>query len=69
MNLLCMLGFHTWTHTLAEYPNEQAERLALPSRRATRKCTCGAAQEEHEHCLGLNPPTYVKNWYPASSKQ
>lgn len=61
---LCRIGIHKWEYTPAVYRSEQEQRLAIPDKAATRKCTCcPAKQVEDIHCLGLNPPEYVSNWY------
>ncbi len=55
-----LFHWHHWTYTPATYYNEDLALVATP---ATRQCACGAHQWREEHCLGLNPPAYVRDWH------
>lgn len=58
------LHFHNWVYTPAVYFSELAKQLALPSKRAIRKCSiCGKEQERDEICLGHNPRAYHYKWF------
>lgn len=63
--LLCMFGFHKYKQLNENiYYNDATKRLAIPSIKARRVCIrCGKLQEQEIHCLGLNPPQYIKEWY------
>lgn len=63
-SLWCALGVHDWYITQhAVYPSETAERLGISTQNTERACTrCGREQYEDVHCLGLNPPEYVRTW-------
>lgn len=64
MNILCAIGFHKWRYTPATYINYTSELLGITEKDATRTCEkCKRSQVQDIHCLGLNPPAYVKTWY------
>ena len=57
--------FHSWEYTPAVFGNELMERLGIPQQNARRVCKkCGAVQIQDIHCLGFNPPKYIKTWRP-----
>lgn len=54
---------HRWEYTEAVYGNDLMERLGIPQQKARRECkSCGKIQYQDIHCLGLNPPIYIKKW-------
>ncbi len=58
---------HRWEYTAPVYGDRTMERLAIPSIEATRTCSiCHLKQSRDEHCLGLNPPDYIYNWYTSN---
>lgn len=60
----CKIGWHLWETAEATYNNMGDELLGMPDTNATRKCLlCDKEQIQDIHCLGLNPPKYVKTWY------
>ncbi|GBG14852.1 phosphoenolpyruvate synthase [Novimethylophilus kurashikiensis] len=64
----CFFGHHRWRYTPAEFYDEHSQRLGIVMKPATRTCCrghCGKLQKEDLHCLGLNPPEYVRTWYNA----
>ena len=62
--LLCYIGLHKWSYTAPVYMSLDLERLAIPSKEATRTCNCcNKRQVRDEHCFGLNPPKYMYTWY------
>ena len=64
MNILCTIGLHKFnTIRIAKYDSCTDEVLGLPSISEQRKCSrCDLTQKLDVHCLGLNPPQYVKTW-------
>lgn len=61
--LLCKLGVHVWFYQNEVVYHPNGEWIALCAVPATRRCTmCDKHQFRDEHCLGLNPPTYVYSW-------
>jgi hypothetical protein len=54
MKLKCKLGLHNW---------KILKRSAL-GEPGIRQCIhCYKTQREFVHCLGMNPPEYVRNWH------
>jgi hypothetical protein len=64
MRILCRLGIHKWQYTAGVYGHLYAEYLQMASQPATRTCTrCPKKQVEEVHCLGLNPPQFLRSWH------
>lgn len=66
--IICCLGLHDWKILNdAEYLNAHFENTGVPIKRKCRICTkCGKLQEQEVHCLGLNPPKYIRDWLNVS---
>ena len=63
---LCFIGLHKWELVR---PVSYYYRRWLVKKPALRKCEhCGKVQQLNEHCLGLNPPRYVREWVDANEK-
>lgn len=59
-----LFHFHKWIYTEAELSNDNTRRLGIALKPATRTCIiCKKQQYKEKHCLGLNPPEYVTNWF------
>jgi len=67
--LLCKLGIHKFKKIHENsYSNEMLRRLAVQKVKAQRKCLrCSKLQEQEIHCLGLNPPKYIREWIDIKS--
>ena len=61
MSFLCKIGIHKWNHTRAIYSNNFGDG-GLPITPAKRVCECGKKQYLDVHCLGMNPPEFVRTW-------
>ena len=56
------LHFHRWDYSYPKMSDEY-DRM-IDNTPADRICSkCGLWQQEDIHCLGLNPPEFVINWY------
>lgn len=63
-NIKCKLGFHSWTGI---YQYSEIQKSSWESIQAIRCCKyCEKYEELDVHCLGLNPPEYVRTWLPIS---
>lgn len=62
---LCKIGFHGWEIIQEEkYKDALSMLLGMPSQYKHRKCRrCEKTQWQEVHCLGLNPPKYLRCWY------
>lgn len=59
MSLRCKLGIHDWKITR----EEAGVTDILVEIEMQRTCQrCGKMQERDTHCLGLNPPEYIRMW-------
>jgi len=58
--LLCKIGIHGYDYDFkAKNPMDETDYQD-----STRVCRhCGKSQLLDVHCLGMNPPAYVKTWY------
>ncbi len=60
MSIRCKLGIHDWKITR----EESGVCKIMVQVEAQRTCQrCGKMQEQDTHCLGLNPPEYIKSWH------
>lgn len=62
---LCRMGLHNWKRTKkSTYADATCEKHGIQEQVATRVCRkCDKVQELDIHCLGLNPPKYVRRWF------
>lgn len=67
---LCKMGVHSYKQTQDNtYRNANDEKLGIQKQRARRVCRkCSKVQEMEVHCLGLNPPKYVRTWLNVKAK-
>ncbi len=57
---MCKIGVHDYLYNFKGGRNAEEE----DKQGSTRFCIeCGKKQELDVHCLGLNPPQYIKKWY------
>jgi hypothetical protein len=64
-NLKCKLGIHSWTGSFQCSEIQKSTWEIIQSIRACKHC--GKKEELDIHCLGLNPPEYVRTWLPVSA--
>lgn len=57
--LLCRVGSHQYLYNMRGGISTKEEEKQGSLRLCAR---CGKKQKLDVHCLGLNPPTYVRNW-------
>lgn len=56
---LCFIGIHNWNQTY--FPVDNFTATVNPPERT---CDwCHKKQKLDVHCLGLNPPEFIKTWY------
>lgn len=63
----CKLGIHSWT---GSYQYSEIQKSFWEFVQSIRVCKhCGKKEELDVHCLGLNPPKYVRTWLPISQER
>ena len=67
MNLLCALGFHKWQ--IVQERKMFRGHPEVVEVDAVRMCKrCGKMQKEDYHCLGVNPPQHISEWFDVGTK-
>lgn len=65
-----MIGKHNWERVQDNKFHSLIDaKLGIQEQRARRTCIrCGKSQEMDVHCLGLNPPRYIKIWFDVKER-